>query len=144
MTDVFSKNTRLFILRSLYALDVSRIGERELLNNLWLSLHEEEKDLHRIWPEIKDAVIAFRKVQPEIDAEIQRLCPRWQIDRMAVVDRNLLRLGLFEIQRTPHAALLIINACVDLAKEYGSSSTPGFINGHLDQYCKDHQIARKS
>ncbi len=75
-----------------------------------------------------------------LNAEIQALSPRWRLDRMAAVDRNLLRLGTAELLSKEIAPLITINACIELAKAYGDKSTPAFVNGLLDQFCKNHDI----
>ena len=68
----------------------------------------------------------------EIDKIIATFAPSWPIEQMAVVDRNILRIAIFEImpggQTPPKAA---INEAVELAKVFGSDSSPKFINGVL-------------
>ncbi len=78
---------------------------------------------------------------PDIDAHINDLPTNWRLERMAAVDRNLLRLGIFEILFEERPAIITIDALVEVAKEFGSDSTSAFINGQLDQLCQDHGIA---
>ena len=70
--------------------------------------------------------------QYETDKLISRYAPEWPLDQMAVIDRNILRIAIFEfliIGETP--VKVAINEAVELAKTYGSDSAPRFINGVL-------------
>ena len=62
---------------------------------------------------------------------------------MAPIDRNILRLGAWELLHAKSSPLPVINACVDLGKEFGEKSTSGFINGLLDELCKANDVALK-
>jgi len=69
---------------------------------------------------------------PEIDRLIARFAPEWPLDQMAVIDRNILRIAIFEFLiygETP--VKVAINEAVELAKTYASDSAPRFINGVL-------------
>ena len=68
-----------------------------------------------------------------IDARLAGVAENWRLPRMAVVDRNVLRLGAYEIlhqTETPHA--VAINEAIELARRYGSKDSPAFVNGILD------------
>lgn len=68
----------------------------------------------------------------QIDLTIQRTAPAWPLDQIAAVDRNILRLAIYEIlidNRVPMRAA--INEAVELAKEFGGENSPKFINGVL-------------
>lgn len=68
-----------------------------------------------------------------LDASIIRYAPEWPVDQLAIVDRNILRLALYEIDNkdldTPPK--VVINEAVELAKTFGSDSSPRFVNGVL-------------
>lgn len=69
----------------------------------------------------------------ELDALLARIADRWRVERMAVVDRNVLRLALFEMiddPETPRA--VIIDEAIEIGKKYGSEESGKFINGILD------------
>ncbi|MBE0603834.1 MAG: transcription antitermination factor NusB [Deltaproteobacteria bacterium] len=77
----------------------------------------------------------------EIDALIGQAAEHWRIERMALVDRNILRLGVYEISHgrdIPYA--VAINEAVDLGKRFGAEESGGFVNGILD---KVSEIVRK-
>jgi len=72
--------------------------------------------------------------QEELDALIRRHSEHWRLERMAAVDRNLLRLALFELLYQPDIpAKVVINEAVELAKRYGSEESGAFVNGILDR-----------
>lgn len=69
----------------------------------------------------------------DLDARIQRQATRWSVARMTPVDRNILRLGLYElIQERATAPEVVLNEAVELAKTFGSAESPAFVNGVLD------------
>ncbi len=72
--------------------------------------------------------------QEELDALIRQNSEHWRLERMAAVDRNILRLALYELLHEPDVpAKVVINEAVELAKRYGSEESGSFINGILDQ-----------
>lgn len=78
----------------------------------------------------------------KVDALIQASSPRWKLDRMASVDRNLLRLAAFEIffatERIKPS--IAINEAIEVAKVYGTAESSAFIHGILDQMVKDQGL----
>ena len=81
--------------------------------------------------------------KPELDAHIQAVAENWRLDRMAALDRNILRIGLYEIQKggkdtPPNVA---VNEALELAKRYGSPNSTKFINGLLDRFLPGHSAA---
>lgn len=72
--------------------------------------------------------------QEELDRLIRQHSEHWRLERMAAVDRNLLRLALYELLHHPEVpAKVVINEAVDLAKRYGSEDSGSFVNGILDR-----------
>ena len=67
-----------------------------------------------------------------IDARLVALARNWRLSRMAVVDRNVLRLGAYEILHTDTPAAVAIDQAIELARRFGAASSPGFVNGVLD------------
>lgn len=74
----------------------------------------------------------------ELDGVIQKVSQNWRLDRMACVDRNLLRLGAYEIMRCADDVprKVAINEAVEIAKRFGSAESSAFINGVLDRLGK--------
>jgi len=77
-----------------------------------------------------------RKHRAEIDKLLVERADNWTLERMAVTDRNILRLGAFEMLHggTPHR--VAINEAVELAKRYGAKQSPHFVNGVLDTFMR--------
>lgn len=73
----------------------------------------------------------------EIDRRITEAAENWRIERMAGVDRNIIRMGAFELLQQPETgARVILDEAVELAKRFGSEDSPKFVNGVLDQLLK--------
>jgi N utilization substance protein B len=66
-----------------------------------------------------------------IDEVIESAATSWRLDRMAVVDRNILRIGTYELMFTDLSVAIIISEAVELAKAYSTSGSGAFINGVL-------------
>ncbi len=76
----------------------------------------------------------------ELDALIEKYATNWKVSRMALIDRNLLRMALYElihITDTPES--VVIDEAVELAKQFGEPDTSGFINGVLDAAKKERK-----
>ncbi len=76
--------------------------------------------------------------QEEIDRMISEFAVGWKVDRLAFLDRNILRMALYELlyyKKTP--AEVVINEAIELAKKYGTDNAPKFINGILDRIWKE-------
>lgn len=77
-----------------------------------------------------DGVVARR---PQIDAQIAAAAENWRLPRMTVVDRNVLRLGTYELLYGGAPAPAAINEAIELARRFGSKDSPAFVNGVLDK-----------
>ena len=72
-----------------------------------------------------------------IDDWIRRHTEHWRLERMAVVDRNILRLAVYELMRTPEVpAPVVIDEALEIAREFSTEEAVEFINGVLDSICK--------
>lgn len=82
--------------------------------------------------------LGVRQNQQAIDQTIQRALTRWNLDRLGLVDRNLIRLATYEMlyQQVPHK--IAINEAIELAKQFGGQNSPGFVNGALDRVFRNH------
>lgn len=74
-----------------------------------------------------------------IDSVIQSASSHWKVERMALVDRNLLRLAVFEMKfaSEPLKPNIVINEAIEIAKKFGSTDSSAFVNGLLDQIGKE-------
>jgi N utilization substance protein B len=80
----------------------------------------------------RQLVLGVEAHRAEIDANIAACARNWRIERMAAVDRNVLRLAAWELLHTPTPHSVVIDEAVDLAREFGSDASPAFVNGVLD------------
>ena len=77
---------------------------------------------------------------PQIDALLGRHATNWTLDRMAIVDRNILRLGTYELLfSTETPPKVVINEAVEMAKRFGTADSSKFVNGVLDAI---HKVER--
>ncbi len=73
----------------------------------------------------------------DIDARLSAAAENWRLPRMAAVDRNVLRLGAYEVLFTPETpAPVAITEAIELARRFGSRDSPGFVNGVLDRLAR--------
>jgi len=88
-------------------------------------------------PFTTELVLGVVKNRDGIDKEIDVVSAAWKLVRMPAVDRNILRLGVFELRhRNEIPATVTIDEMVELAKEFGSENTAAFVNGVLDRIRK--------
>ena len=81
--------------------------------------------------------------EKEVDELLKKISTNWPQDRMAVIDRNILRLGISELlfdSTTPPK--VVINEAIEIAKKFGTDESPDFINGILDKIFKDSKVVQ--
>ncbi len=71
--------------------------------------------------------------QEAIDARISAVLQNWKFQRLAPVDRNILRIGTFELLEATEPVAIVINEAIEIAKEYGDKNSGRFVNGVLDK-----------
>ena len=90
-----------------------------------------DSDMADFAKQLSQSVLGHRE---ELDNEIAEVATNWNINRMAAVDRNILRVGLAEMTMHPETShKIIINEAVELAKRYSSDDAGAFVNGLLDK-----------
>lgn len=82
----------------------------------------------------RSLLAGVRKHRAEIDKLLVERADNWTLERMAVTDRNILRLGAFEMLHGGTPDRVAINEAVELAKRYGAKQSPHFVNGVLDRF----------
>jgi len=87
----------------------------------------------------KELVQGVGSHRDEIDASITACARNWRIERMAAVDRNVLRLAAWELLHTETPYSVVIDEAVDLAREFGSDASPAFVNGVLDAIARQRR-----
>ena len=90
-------------------------------------------------------VDGVRKNCPELDSLIAKYARNWDVTRMAVVDRNIMRLGIFEVLFVEDIPPKVsINEAVELAKKFGDVESAKFVNGILDGVYRNESASRKT
>lgn len=74
-----------------------------------------------------------------IDAQIERLAPQWPPRRQPGVDRNLIRLAVWELTNTDTPPKVVLDEAIELAKKFSTEQSPSFVNGVLDAVLREHQ-----
>ncbi|MFM8315826.1 MAG: transcription antitermination factor NusB [Deltaproteobacteria bacterium] len=137
------RKNRIEALQILFQLDLNQdLSTQKALNHFseFYSLEKKQIDdfTHRL-------VMGVTEKLKEIDAVLKQSSENWRPDRMAAVDRNALRLGVYEIlfcEDIP--ATVSINEMIEVAKQFGSESSPSFINGILDKIRQNHPNPNKA
>jgi N utilization substance protein B len=96
-----------------------------------------EGDLEVFALQLYDGVVGHGA---DVDGRLSRAAENWRLPRMAAVDRNVLRLGTFELLHLPGTPpSVVINEAIELARRFGSADSPAFVNGVLDRVYKEHR-----
>ena len=82
------------------------------------------------------------EMAPDIDHRIAEKSAHWKLERMPVVDRNILRLGIYEMSRQDTPAAVVIDEALELARQFSGEESVAFINGVLDAVHKEMNIPR--
>jgi len=131
--------SRSIVLQSLFEWDLNNIEKDKVQETL-------ERNMEEFAPHKSDAPFMTKLLdgvlqkQSELDLIIEKAAPEWPIDRIAPVDRNILRLGLFELlfaDRGEVPAKVAINEAIELAKQFGGENSSRFVNGVLGAVYKE-------
>jgi transcription antitermination protein NusB len=128
-------------LQALYQIDVASTDLDEALSRFWRSFEPVEREVREMAEALVRGVAEHRR---EIDDAIEAVSTNWRLDRMAKVDRNVLRLAVHELAHRPDVPVKVaINEAVELGKKYGSESSGAFVNGVLDKIASVLPPARR-
>ncbi len=131
---------RILALQTLYEIDCSAHNADEILDRVLQenSLPEEVTSFARF------LVTGTVKNRKEIDNSIHRFAPLFPVEQIAIIDRNILRLAIFEIVFDKSIPVKVaVNEAIELAKSFCSDSAPKFINGVLGSIIADYMLAEK-
>lgn len=122
------RRARRVTLETLYEYDVANHAPGEVLER-----RIEENPMENAGIEFANRLVnGVIEHLDEMDRLIARYAPEWPLDQMAVIDRNILRIAIYEFLIDGETPIKVaINEAVELAKTYGSDSAPRFINGVL-------------
>jgi len=118
----------------LYQIDVSGVNAEQALQSYWAYLASSREG-----EEFATTLVRGWAAERErIDDVIREVSQHWRLERMARVDRNILRLATFELMALDDVPRRVtLNEAVELAKRFGSEGSAGFVNGVLDRIASD-------
>jgi N utilization substance protein B len=123
-------------LKILYQIDITKLSPEVCLNDFWQMNLEVVSEIKDFTVFLANGVMANIE---KIDEVITAAAKNWQIKRMAVIDRNILRLSCYELLYCKDIPPKVsINEAVDLAKRFGDNESGGFVNGILDNINKTY------
>jgi N utilization substance protein B len=128
-------------LRILFRLEFENTQAEKTLNQYW----ENKKASEEIKEYSNWLVNGIISNQSKIDNIIQQVSEHWRISRMALVDRNILRMAVFELLYEENIApAIVINEAIEIAKKYSGDEAATFVNGVLDAIRKSLKDIKKS
>ncbi len=92
---------------------------------------------------IRQIVEGTRQHLQEIDLHLERVLEGWNLQRIGKVEKNILRMAVYELTYTDLSASIVINEAVDLAKIFSTNQSAGFINGILAKIIKENDGGAK-
>jgi len=126
---------REYALQMLYQVDVGRGDVQQTIQEFW-TYHPGSQDVQAFAERLVRGTLDHRQ---EIDGLIAQHANNWDINRMAVVDRNILRMGTYELLHMEDVPPKVcLNEAVELAKRFGDEESSKFVNGILDTIHKLH------
>jgi len=123
-------------LQMLFAADVASTRPDELARNFWSELADGELDEDGREFATRLALGALAHLE-QVDGRIKSRAEHWRIDRMATVDRNVLRLAVYEFLYEPTPRTVAINEALEVARRFSTYEATQFINGILDAIKRD-------
>lgn len=128
-------------LQILFQLEFDNSQPEETLKQYWISQRSSTETKGYT----KQLIIGITAHQEEIDRTVQSGSENWRISRMPIVDRNILRMAVFELfYEKSLAPAIVINEAIEIAKKFGSDKSSPFINGVLDGLLKKMKKNKKS
>jgi N utilization substance protein B len=131
--------SRSIVLQSLFEWDLNSLDKKAVEEVM--SRNIDEFAANKIDRPFMDKLLGgVMSKQGELDQVIEKAAPEWPIDRISPVDRNILRLGLYELlfsDRSEVPAKVAINEAIELAKQFGGDNSSRFVNGVLGAVYKE-------
>ncbi|HVP47943.1 MAG TPA: transcription antitermination factor NusB [Bryobacteraceae bacterium] len=127
------RRSREHALQILYQWDMRKQPIDDSLDAFYSSLYSEESPVRpERDPFLEDLVRGTVDKSGEIDALISSHAEHWRIERMPAVDRNILRLAIFELRHTGTPPAVVIDEALELARRFSNEESVHFVNGVLD------------
>jgi N utilization substance protein B len=132
------RQAREIALQALYEIDCSGHASQQTLEHLIQDNRLSEEGAKFA----NELVLGVLQARAQLDQIIARHAPEFPVDQLAIVDRNILRIALHELQFNADVPIKVaINEAVELAKTFGSDTAPRFVNGVLGAFLQEHPAA---
>ncbi|MDP3803973.1 MAG: transcription antitermination factor NusB [Candidatus Omnitrophota bacterium] len=128
-------------LKILYAIDITSDGAKKCIHTFWKNHDEVDNEVESFANQL---VLGVSNNSDAIDKLITSHTTNWQLKRMAVIDRNILRFATYELLYMEEIPPKVsINEAIDIAKRYGDKDSGKFVNGVLDSINKKERKSAK-
>jgi len=135
------RKARELALQILFQADVGNLPIEEAMETTLAEATDMDEEIRNYAAQLVRGVWGQRD---KLDKQIQSVATNWTIERMAAIDRNLIRMALYEILYVPDVPYRVaINEAVELAKEYGTTESRRFVNGVLGALVRKMQLKDK-
>ncbi len=132
------RRAREIVLQLLYEDDLNPEQDRQVADTFLVKRLAGNRPLVQFARKLLSEVLRNRR---EIDKALSARASNWSIRRMAAIDRNILRLGAYEILFSDTPGRVVINEAIELAKRYGDRQSGHFVNGVLDRIMHEKAAA---
>jgi N utilization substance protein B len=127
--------SRELVIQFLYLTEMNEGEIEDQLKTFWENNSCKEEDVRSFAEDILNDIFDHKK---EIDTRLEKYSDNWTLSRMAVIDRNLLRMAASELMYSKNVPPKVaIDEAVEIAKKFGTADSPNFINGVLDRILKE-------
>jgi len=126
------RKSREFALQMLFEWDMTRQDPARVEKLFWKSARAADST-RKFANQLFEGTILQAN---QIDKLVEKLSENWRLDRLAAVDRNILRLAIYELRAATAPPKVVIDEALELAKKFSSAEAPGFLNGILDAALK--------
>ena len=124
----------------LYQWDLTKQPVEHAISSFYDTLYSGEEETERR-PErdafMEELAVGTSQMAPEIDRRITDKAAHWKLDRMPAVDRNILRLAVYEMKTGTTPPAVVIDEAIELARQFSGDESVSFINGVLDAVHKE-------
>ncbi len=126
------RKSREFALQMLFEWDMARQKPKQIEQNFWKTARAAQSTR-----EFADQLFEGTVSQAESnDRLVEKLSKNWRLDRLATIDRSILRLAIYELRAGTAPPKVVIDEAIELAKKFSSGEAPAFLNGILDAALK--------
>lgn len=137
------RRSRRAALQALYAADVSAQSGAPAAAPAAFANVAAHFDLHESARAFAEEIVrGVEANRAALDARIAAHARNWRVERMAAVDRNVLRVAAWELVHTDTPESVVIDEAIEIARDFGSERSPAFVNGVLDAIARDLRAER--